>query len=551
MSMQPQPIPPVPEDTAAVAQAAFPKGNLYLQIRDTLGSIYQDETFVSLFSRRGQPAQAPWQLALVCVMQFIENLSDRQAADAVRARIDWKYALSLPLSNPGFDYSVLSEFRDRLIAGNAEQLLLDKLLEQLREKKLLKGHKRQRTDSTHVLGAIRSLNRLETLGETFRAALNSLTVVASDWLQEHLQVEWFDRYSRRTENYRLPKLDSEREELGRTMGKDGFALLEVIYDPSTPEWLRQVPAVETLRQVWLQQFYAPTETGQVQWRTPKDMPPSTLAIHSPYDVEAHYSSKRSVNWVGYKVHVTEICDQDCPHFITGVCTTLSTKTDDAVVDDIHQTLAQQQLLPEEHLMDTGYVTSEHIVNSEKNYDVNLVGPVRGNPSWQSHKNAKFSSEQFQVDWENQVVTCPKGHQSIIWRDKIDNRGLPVIHVHFSQSDCRSCRVRKQCTHSKFARRVTLQPQAKYNALHRRRQFQETSEFKEIYQKRAGVEGTLSQGVRRSDLRQSRYIGLAKTHLQHILTAVALNLIRLGAWLSGVPHAQTRQSRFMDLKPKTA
>lgn len=191
--MQPQPIPPVPDDTAVVAQAAFPKGNLYLQIRDTLGSIYQDESFVSLFSRRGQPAQSLWRLALVCVMQFIENLSDRQAADAVRARIDWKYALSLPLGDPGFNYSLLSEFRDRLVAGNTEQLLL----EQLREKGLLKGHQRQRTDSTHVLAAIRVLNRLETLGETFRAALNSLAVVAPDWLEVHLQAAWFERYQQR------------------------------------------------------------------------------------------------------------------------------------------------------------------------------------------------------------------------------------------------------------------------------------------------------------------------------------------------------------------
>lgn len=202
-------------------------------------------------------------------------------------------------------------------------------------------------------------------------------------------------------------------------------------------------------------------------------------------------------------------------------------------------------------MDTGYVTAEHIVNSQSNYGVNLIGPVRGNPSWQTQKNSKFSADQFQVDWDHQVVTCPKGHQSIIWRPKIDNRGLPVIHVHFSQSDCRCCPIRKQCTHSKFARRLTLQPQAKYNALRERRQVQETSEFKELYQKRAGVEGTLSQGVRRSDLRQSRYIGLAKTHLQHILTAVALNLVRLGAWLSGAPLAKTRSSRFMELKPKIA
>lgn len=133
--------------------------------------------------------------------------------------------------------------------------------------------------------------------------------------------------------------------MGCTIGKDGFALLDATYHPTTPEWLGQVTAVETLRQVWLQQFNAPAEAGQVQWRTPKDLPPSTLMIHSPYDVEAHYSSKRSVEWVGYKVHLTEICDQECPHFIIGVCTTLSTRTDDAVVDGIHQTLSQQQLLP--------------------------------------------------------------------------------------------------------------------------------------------------------------------------------------------------------------
>lgn len=145
------------------------------------------------------------------------------------------------------------------------------------------------------------------------------------------------------------------------------------------------------------------------------------------------------------------------------------------------------------------------------------------------------------------MTCFKGHQSIIWRPKIDNRGLPVIHVHFSQSDCRRCPIRKQCTHSKFARRLTLQPQAKYNVLRQRRHMQETSEFKELYQQRAGVEGILSQGVRRSSLRQSRYIRLAKTHLQHILTA-ALNLVRLGAWFSGTPLAKTRYSQFMELMP---
>jgi transposase len=200
-----------------------------------------------LFSIRGQPAESPWRLALISVMQFVENLSDRQAAEAVRSRIDWKYALSLPLTDPGFHFSILCEFRQRLIEGNAEQLLLDKLLEQLRDLGLLK-EKRQRTDSTHILTAVRKLNRLETLGETFRATLNSLATVEPDWLMNHLHSDWFDRYSRRVENYRLPKLDSEQEALGNLIGKDGFALLDAIYAPSSPEWLRQIKAVQILRQ---------------------------------------------------------------------------------------------------------------------------------------------------------------------------------------------------------------------------------------------------------------------------------------------------------------
>ncbi len=211
MSMQPQSISPVPPDTEAVARAAFPKGNIYVQLRDNLGSIYEDEVFAALFPKRGQPAESPWRLGLICVMQFVENLTDRQTAEAVRSRIDWKYALSLSLTDPGFDFSILSEFRQRLISGDAEQLLLDSLLKRLWDLGLLK-RERQRTDSTHVLAAIRNLNRLEALGETFRFALNSLAAAAPEWLMNHLNSDWFDRYSQRLENYRLPKLDREQRD---------------------------------------------------------------------------------------------------------------------------------------------------------------------------------------------------------------------------------------------------------------------------------------------------------------------------------------------------
>src|SRR5690242_2042333 len=174
---------PVPDETARIARAAVPKGNVYVQMRDVLGAIYTDEQFADLFAVRGRPVVPPWRLALVTVMQFAEGLSDRQAAEAVRGRIDWKYALSLPLEDPGFDASVLSEFRTRLVTGGAEELLLDTLLKACRAHGLLKARGRQRTDSTHVLAAIRVLNRLECVGETLRQALNALAVSAPDWLR--------------------------------------------------------------------------------------------------------------------------------------------------------------------------------------------------------------------------------------------------------------------------------------------------------------------------------------------------------------------------------
>jgi transposase len=255
MSLKPTPIGPVPELTAYVARAAFPDGNAYLAVRDALGTFYDDERFAGLFPDRGRPAEAPWRLALVTVLQFAEGLPDRQAADAVRGRIDWKYALGLELTDPGFDFSVLCEFRDRLIAGGAERLLLEAMLETCKGHGLVKPRTRRRTDSTHVLAAIRTLNRRELVGETLRAALNSLATVASQWLRAWVPPEWSDRHSSRVEESRLPKGEEARYAHGEAVGADGFRLLEAVYGLDSPRWLGDVPAVEVLRRVWLAQYY--------------------------------------------------------------------------------------------------------------------------------------------------------------------------------------------------------------------------------------------------------------------------------------------------------
>ena len=218
MSMQPNTDFSIPEDTVRAAHSALPKGNVYLRMRDALGVVYRDSDFAALFSNRGQPAEAPWRLALVTIMQFAEGLTDRQAAEAVATRIDWKYVLGLELTAPSFHYSLLSEFRDRILSGQAEQQLLEAMLLRFRELGLLRGRGRQRSDSTPILAAVRLLNRLELVGETLRHVLQVLAEAAPAWLVQQITGDWFDRYSHRFEQFRLPKGQEERRALAEQIG---------------------------------------------------------------------------------------------------------------------------------------------------------------------------------------------------------------------------------------------------------------------------------------------------------------------------------------------
>ena len=514
-------------------------------MREELGPIFTDEQFTDLFARQGQPAESPWRLALVVVMQFAENLPDRQAAEAVRSRIDWKYALGLELTDPGFDYSVLCEFRTRLVQGQAEQRLFETVLSLARQRSWLKARGKQRTDSTHVLAAIHALNRLENVGETLRHALNVLAEASPNWLVAIMRPEWADRYGKRFENYRLPRDEAERKILATTVGNDGWHLLQALLAPQSPPALGQLPAVQVLRQVWLQQFVF--EDGKLRWREKKEVPPASILINSPYDAEACYSIKRDIVWTGYKVYLTETCDEGSPHLITHVETTAGTQQDCDVTADIHADLKAADLLPSEHFVDEGYTDAPLLVESQEKYGIDLVGPVAKDGSWQAVAGQGFDQSAFTVDWEAQQVICPQGKVSHLWLPEKDSFDNDVIHVKFSPSDCRVCAVRSLCTHSQRGRReIGLRPKEQHLALKEARQRQKTEAFAERYHTRAGIEGTLSQGIRVSGMRRSRYIGQAKTHLQHIVTAAALNVLRMVAWLMEVPLAKTRKSRFTAL-----
>jgi transposase len=291
MSLHPRDAYPVPAATRRVARAAFPRGNPYLQIADCFGTISRDEPFAARFPTPGQPAAALARLALVTVLQFAEGLSDRQAAEAVRSRIDWTYCLALDLTDPLVDHTVLSEFRTRLVADGAEQVLRDTLLDWARRFGVLKAGGRQRTDSPHVLAAVRALNRLERVGETRRAALNSLAVVAPDWLRALAPPEGYERYGPRVDNYRLPKTDAAREALAAAIGADGVRLLQAVEAAQEAPWLRHVPAVQTLRHVWAQQHeptapsdpdaHPPDAVPAVRWRPVTTLAAAATLIASP------------------------------------------------------------------------------------------------------------------------------------------------------------------------------------------------------------------------------------------------------------------------------
>jgi len=548
MSLKPKAIPSIPKATKRIAQAAFPKGNIYLQMRDELGELYTDDLFRDLYSSEGQPAFSPWRLALVTVMQFAENLSDRQAADAVRARLDWKYALSLELTDIGFHYSILSEFRTRLVNHADGSLLLDVLLKRLAEKGLLKTRGQQRTDSTAIIGAVRELDQLELVGESLRYALNSVATVAPEWLLQQVQAEWFERYGERIEEYRLPESKAERHLLSQQIGADGYHLLNAIYSAAALPWLAHLPAVELLRQVWVQQYWLDEEV--VKRRTPDNMPPSGQWIRSPYDPEVRYGRKRGWDWRGYKVHLTESCDLDSPHFITQVETVPAIEQDHHALTTIQADLAAKDLLPAQQLVDAGYVSAKRILHSRDQHQIELVGPVHNDPSWQAKSEIAYDVSAFTIHWEAKRVICPTGQQSSSWNFSQDAKGESVVQVLFAKQTCADCPARSRCTTArKTGRSMTLRyPPERHELLQVMRQRQQTAEFKAVYQRRAGIEGTFTQVIRNCGLRHARYWGLQKTHLQNVASATATNILRFVCWLNEVPFAKTRTSRFAALAP---
>jgi transposase len=298
-----------------------------------------------------------------------------------------------------------------------------------------------------------------------------------------------------------------------------------------------------LDQVWQQQYLQ--VDGQVKQCPVKYMPPESEWIRSPYDPEARDCTKRTTGWVGYRTHLTETCDEDHPRLITQVTTTVATEQDCEVTRHIQADLVAHDLKPDIHLVDAGYVDASNLAHSQSDCGIDLMGPTRPDTSWQAKDPDAFDILHFSIDWDHQEVTCPAGQHSVVWAKGHSEEGTSVIRANFPISACMTCPLQARCTRG-VNRGLTLRPQPEYQALQIARQRETTDDFWLQYKRRAGVEGTISQAVRRPGLHRSRYIGLAKTHLQAIGVAVALDIVRAINWLNDVPLATTRSSPLVAL-----
>jgi transposase len=534
----------MPEETGRVGRMLLKEIDPYRLIGAQLFEKWREEEFADLYSSEGKPGYSPVILAFVSVFQFMERLADRQAAQALRMRLDWKYALHLPLEDAGFDFSVLSEFRDRLIEGKAEKRVFEKLVEEIRAMGLIKERGKQRSDSIAMLVKVRRLSRIEMVVETLRLAVVALVEVNREWCEEIIPPSWEDRYGERFVRQRYS--EQEWKEYEANIGNDGMWLLKRLTDGGAPAELQDLPEVQVLSTVWAQQFRE--AQGQMVYKDLKKYDGHSQ-IQNPHDPEARYSRKRKFEWLGDKVQVTETCEAETVHLITHVETSSAVEQDVSVTERIHAALDAKGILPGEHLLDTGYIGAELLVNAKEDYGIVICGPVRKDVLWQANSGDGFGLSNFQINWKAQSVTCPRGRQSNYWSPRTNQYHQPVIQVRFRKEDCCVCPVQSKCTRSKLGiRHLLLLPQAQYEALQKARQEQQTPAFWKKYAKRAGIEGTISQGVRAFDLRFSRYIGLAKTHIQMVGSAIAINMYRLYNWVNGVPQALTRIASFAQLAP---
>ncbi len=491
----------------------FDESDPFLLISQHVAQRFADEDFGDLYGVRGPIPDSPKVLALASLLQFITKVPDRQAARYARMDLGWKLALGLPIEHAGFHFSLLSEFRERLLCSEKHRLIFDECLLMLVELGLVRKGGKQRLDATHVLGAVRELSRLELVCESLRKTVEDLVrLLGHDAATKLVGDEAMDFTARK---WILSKMGKDKKR--RTMHQAGVHAVAVLTRVAAHprEDVRALESIKILREI-VEQNFSVNENREVAEKTTKEwqQTPGPDRVSTPHDPEARYGEKRKKGWVGYKAEIVETAEPDRPNFVTAVDVHNAAKPDRSALQPMVEDLKQKDLLPEQLYVDAGYTSGEAIDTLQEDHDVALRGPVAEEP-----KRGVFPQSEFTIDRENEQATCPQGHISA----SCSHEKSGEIQFTFSKADCASCPLRSKCTKGKGPRHLTVNKHS--DTLRTRRDEQKQEVFKKEMHARAAIEGTISEGKRGHGLNRARYRGEVKMRLQALITGAAMNVKR--------------------------
>jgi hypothetical protein len=472
-------------------------------------------------TQNGRPAEEPVRMTAVTILQFMERLPDRQAAEACTWDQRWKLALHMEVDEPGFHPTTLVKFRNRLIEHGLERIGFEGVLNAMREAGYLPKKTRQRLDSSHVIGQVSRMSRLECVRETIRLTLNALEPIEALARPERWSL-WWERY---VDN----KLDYQAgaAQLKAKMAQAGADARDLLGWAQGQEAAR--PAAETLallKRVYVENFDE-TSDGDVDQR--RAQPPG--AVHNPHDPEAQWSTKDTIkdkSWIGYKVQVAETVDEEpraakepSRAVITAVVTQEAIASDKAALPVVEQEWeATEQQKPEELYVDAGYTSGAEVVRAEAE-GRELKGPMAPPP----RKAGRFSSEDFDVSVAQRQAICPAGQTSTnCSRLEEQKSGAVSYRFEWNNTLCGSCAQRARCLGTRQKHRTLVVGQH-HDTIQARRKAQKTEMFKADMRHRNAIEGTVSELARSYGMRRTRYRGLGKTRLQNWFIGAACNLKR--------------------------
>lgn len=509
--------------------AARQKKNRIIAASDLLDEhSFEWEAFAELYSSLGQPSVPLRALLIVTILQHAYGFSDREAVDQLNSRLDWKYAARMGINDQAFDHSVLSEFRKRLLEKGLQDRLFNQILDVAERAGLLKAEK-QRTDSTRIVANVRELNRVDRIREAFRAALNEALDEHAPAFASECDPHWLANYDRKPYGFKLPKAAKERDKIIHQLGLDVSAFLK---------WSKQfsLSESEVLEEIFKQQMIL---VGG-KWRLKDDDESETNGerIATPHDPDARFGRKGEEGWLGYRTHFTETFTPSAPRLITNVLTVQAHVDDSETLAEIHEQLMKRRVAPLEHLVDAGYSNIEAIDWSEGMLGIRVIAPIKPDTGWQARENKGFAQDNFKIDFQRKVATCPAGARNTSWSVRKEDK---AISIRFKASVCKACPFSEDCTKGTQGRTLYVKEESLFRRLKQKREEQSHKEFAELYKARSGVEGTHSQAVRGAGFRVTPYAGLAKTALKAICVGAGLNLMRAASWLLGDKPAQTRLS----------